>query len=275
MSAILIGVLCSVLMGSFSWASEGLFLAPPPPALQTAWNNVYMVVLSDTGGRTGSFVGTTFVVKKQKIQSKYYLGLATAGHVVYGGKESLSATFFSLDNGIAPIDALVVNAAVSPINDLGLFLVSVSKELYDSTEPLKFPEESECLARIGQKNYLIGFPAVSIRDQRDQKVKIEDPQTIRKRWSQGLFASVGEENPLDRVGTTADVIEGNSGSPVLDEQGRLRGVLVAIMLGNLDKVRYFGSDVPLKAHAQVENCDRTKVVLASLWKSLVENLKSR
>jgi len=129
-----------------------------------------------------------------------------------------------------------------------------------------------------------GFPAVELGDsgsleQGSRVFVIGSPMGLSRTLSEGLVSAIrpngvatepgAAPDPKLVIQTTADISPGSSGSPVLDESGKVVGVAVAIMRGGEN----IGFAIPVnevrRLHAQIRPDDQPQPLRSIRWHNLV------
>lgn len=266
---------------------EGFPNRPPIAALKNAWNStLYLSVVfkSKIPGSIDSDHGTAAVVFKEQRDGSIYLGIVTAKHVltdhpVFETSFYKNRRYTVEENGEHThasgeiLKSKIVFHDMLKGFDLAFFVIKVSASDGDSFTPIALPRQ--CNVARGDFVAMIGFPETADRALPQQKIKINEPNVTKKRWSSGVYLAsqvVTPEGPS--IETTADAIQGNSGSPVLNKAGELIGILSASDHGGQI---YSGSEVPghLDSQSAVVGCDVTKSYLEKSWRKFISLLSQR
>lgn len=208
-------------------AAEGFFADKQPPAVRSAWGSVFAFVCE---GRDSRYVASAFLVKKTSRGKDADYDFITAGHAVEDCRqprrylvEDLNQPRFESD-GItrAPPPAKIDGVAVVFIDaayDIAVVRVSASAKLRIGA-PLAIGEA--CDRAMHRPLYAIGFPGTA---QRRSLAKLREA----KRWSGGESVGLGraEFRGAEKlyIASTVDSLPGSSGGPVIDESGKLIGVV--------------------------------------------------
>lgn len=243
-------LLASNLAFNLANAKEGFssFSNEAPLSVSIIWNSVFYVMV----GTPSDFVyGTASLINIQQKGDTAELFFITNNHVVrdrcpnYGVCKSLeigqdlSVTFGATKTKINSKYGLhfstveVYNRSTNP--DLALLKVEINTVVITLPRILKIP--LMCPAPVfGQKLTSVAFPQVVIRNSKIQETF--------KRWSVGFFTSHEDFASKNYYGTTVDLLPGGSGSPVVDEQGRLFGVMARSSSVEDNNFQYVGRETP-------------------------------
>lgn len=220
--AILLAV--SVLPGR---AAEGFFADKQPPAVRAAWGSVFAFVCE---GRDSRYVASAFLVKKTLRGKVADYDFVTAGHAVEDCRqprrylvEDLTQARYESDGitrapSLPKIDGVSVKI-IDAAYDIAVVRVSASPKLRIGA-PL--PMGEACDRAVHRPLYAIGFPGVG---QRRSLAKLRE----MKRWSGGEAVGLGraEFRGTEKlyIASTIDSLPGSSGGPVIDDSGKLIGVV--------------------------------------------------
>lgn len=233
-------------------AAEGFHISEVPAAVQNCWDRAVSMEGS------GAIVEATLVN-----EDTVDVFILTAYHIFDVKKKLMGATkldpksMISIDfdrrdqdcrgkckGGESTWESLawgVDEVYPDAANEIALMKVRISREKYGDFEKIKsrlktIPpiEMANCEGlKAGDPVYAIGFPEVSLRPPRLQKVKIAEWNVKQKRWSTGVFLNQQmlpeymhnySKRPNYMEKFTYDVIAGLSGGPICDSRGRLVGV---------------------------------------------------
>ncbi|MFN3624041.1 MAG: serine protease [Hyphomicrobium sp.] len=210
-----------------SHAAEGFFADKQPPQVRAAWNSVFAFVCEGGGSR---YVASAFLVKK-RVRGKdadYYF--ITAGHAVEDCRQPRRYLVADINqpryesDGItlaAPLPRLsgIAPVSVDEAYDIALIRTSAPAKLV-TAPPLSVGEE--CARAMHRRLYAIGIPGVA---QRRSLRKLPE----MKRWSSGEAVGLGraEFRGTEKIyiASTVDSLPGSSGGPVIDDGGKLIGVV--------------------------------------------------
>jgi hypothetical protein len=232
------------------------------PIIQT-WASTYAIIHRNEN-RIIDTLGTAFVVDKFSKDNRYFLILMTAGHVVDDTVKPTNAspyegiqiyTDFSKKVGVSNpvvgvlLDSTIISSGIENEKDIGSFLVEVREQYYQAVRTIKISTNGCAIQtkrsltpEFSLRTYIVGFPGVHTRPIENQNVKIENPDVVQKRWSSGAWAlgyATGNRRNLakDLLWSTADSLAGDSGGPVIDQNGNWMGVNVGAQYteGNMYK----------------------------------------
>jgi S1-C subfamily serine protease len=260
----------------FKKVKEG-FEDSPQNKFQNAWDNTFMFAATKKNAHNFSLerYGTASVVFKKETLSGAYIGLVTAKHVIQDNKGLTTKlirsiqydTMIDSSESVNEInDYTIVSSNTSSNYDVGLLVIKVPLEEAKQLTPLTF---TNCSLAQGDPLVIIGFPAVMQRKKFDQNEVIKDSSVIRKRISEGFLVNEYAKNEYGSlIGTTADAMHGNSGGPVLDENGNFVSVQAAV---KYDGIKYFGYERKnyYSAHSWIVDCNETKAFAFSSWQDFL------
>lgn len=86
-----------------------------------------------------------------------------------------------------------------------------------------FIEDIKKSSPFQRKHFALGYPALDVRPSYKSK---SESQEIRLRWSEGEMIGLRKIMTKYNVATDVDTLPGNSGGPVIFEDGRLLGILI-------------------------------------------------
>jgi S1-C subfamily serine protease len=225
---------------SLQLIAEGFLADKLPPAVRAIWPSVYAYVCES---RAGTYTATAFLANKTshgKLADYYFI---TAGHAI---EECKSPRRYLAENINQPLyESDGITAARPPQRLDGAELVYVD-DAYDVAvvkvgasaalpigNPLKV--DGSCDKALHREIYAVGFPGVTKR--RSLRMKREV-----KRWSQGEYVGLGRAEfrgvMSTYIASTLDSLPGNSGGPVVDEDGVLVGVVAKGAASEENNFRY-------------------------------------
>lgn len=228
--------------------------------ISKAWDSTF-IVLGDKGNSYK--VGTAFLVKKELHDNSTTLYFLTSEHFLrpFCAKKGLCKKTFLAQNAdllrdgkttrLRSLQGLVfdqielVQKSRNP--DLALLKVSLSSQQRKFPDPIVI--SNSCFLQKGEPLYSIGFPDISVRNF-PSLVAIENQESIRKRWSTGVFVRFNKSDFNDNsktqrwAGTTVDALGGNSGGPLLNKYGEVVGVMKNSASTPENKLRYMGNENP-------------------------------
>jgi S1-C subfamily serine protease len=250
-----------------------------PLVIQAAWSSTFLVLFDEP---TSYHLGTAFLIQKKALANGstdvYFI---TNQHVVQNN---------CTPNGVCPeltlnqraqlayepgglhllsSDGLfkkitVVGRSENP--DLALLKANVATQSDRLPEPLVVSKS--CVVTVGEPLVTVGFPDTSVRTD-PSSLPIDQKNMITKRWSQGVLTgslkfdvySNGSVNNL--IGTTIDVVGGNSGGAVINRNGEVVGVIKGAVSVQKNNFRYDGNETPgaLDWQSYAVRCEELKEFL--------------
>ncbi|MGZ3805461.1 MAG: S1 family peptidase [Pseudobdellovibrionaceae bacterium] len=244
------------------FSAEGFYTSadPMPPAVSKAWSSVFFVLINEP---TIYRMGTAFLVRKivdSKVTDLYFLtnlhvikqacptsglcqnaSLAQDAHLIY---QSDGLHLQSLD-GVVLDQMSVVKVSVNP--DLALLHVRASNN-NNVQLPNSLPISPSCEMAVSGPLYTIGFSDPF--DRRNSTIPIKNRDSIFKRWSHGIFTGYTKSDDNNNAntnlwsGTSVDALEGGSGGPLLDQSGKVVGVMKNSASTEANNYHYGGNEDP-------------------------------
>lgn len=218
-------------------AEEGFFsdLKQAPPAVTGAWDATFAVIYATS---TYFHYGSAFLIKKQINADGLVLVFMTVAHniekcavmddvcphlmMVQNArmKEDSNEIRFDTLNGLRFDEVAVYKV---PSSDLAVLAVRMKRQ-DPSPEPLKLA--AECSSEPGAPLFAVGYPGTDSRTSPGHR-PIENADVIVKRWSRGIDLGNFKFTDSDRIflGATVDNVEGLSGGPILNADGRVVSVV--------------------------------------------------
>ncbi|MBI1649350.1 S1 family peptidase [Hyphomicrobium sulfonivorans] len=236
----ILAVAMPMLVLSSAHAGEGFFTDKRPAAVADAWNSVYAFVCE---GTKGSYTASAFPVRRVPKGERTEHYFITAGHAVEDCKgqkrylvEDTGGKRFEADGiTLAPRPQRLDNVKAVRIDDA--YDLAVIRVVMPTKRRVgaPLPVNGQCDSAFEQEVYAIGFPGVAKRRSLKQSQQI-------KRWSHGISVGVGKAEFRDTtsayIATSVDSLPGNSGGPVLAQDGSLVGVMAKGAAGPQNRFRY-------------------------------------
>lgn len=214
---------------------------PMPTSVSGAWDSTFLVqVKNDRASR----LGTATLVGRLDEGATSTLYFLTNYHVIQGfcdvvgpcqAKFASDIIAESMDAGLdvkilkGQLPNAVFLKKFSENPDLALLTTTIPKAL-SAVRPL--PLSVKCEVYLAEPLNAIGFGDTSLR-KNAQSLPIENSKLLFKRWSSGLaigfFSSRVEkkDQPQERwLGTSLDLLPGNSGGPILNAKGEIVAITV-------------------------------------------------
>jgi S1-C subfamily serine protease len=224
-------------------ADEGFFVDKQPPAVRAMWPSVYALVCER---RNSVYTATAFLVAKapsprRKGRADYVF--VTAGHAIAECKRTRQHLAANINQPRFEADGITVARRpqrlkgvkvvhVDDAYDLALIKVEAPAELRIGSP---IPVDAQCDPDLHERLYAVGFPGVGKR--RSLRLKREE-----KRWSKGEIVGLGKADfggaEQLYIASTVDSLPGSSGGPVVNETGRLIGVVAKGVATEENKFRY-------------------------------------
>lgn len=163
--------------------------------------------------------GSGFVINKYEENSHYYFEIMTAGHVLTSSIEPAEYIVwtFSPTTKLYLGQILKKEMSLALDKDVGTLKIEVSKEIYEIVIPLTINKDYEVVE--GERLYIYGCPLGKWANLR----KYECVQVTKTRIVMG-----------------AKIAPGASGSPILNSQGEVIGILNMTGIDKCSGTRYFG-----------------------------------
>ena len=211
-----------------------------PPAVRSIWPSVYAFVCES---RTSSYTATAFLVKTQIRGQRADYYFMTAGHAIDDCKQPRRYLIENINQRSFESDGITL--AKRPPRLDGVKLVYLDDAYDIAVVKVEVPAASRvgsplavddsCDRSLHHEIYAVGFPAVGKR--RSLGMKREE-----KRWSKGDNVGLGGAEfrgvTSIYIASTVDSLPGNSGGPVVNDNGVLVGVLVQGVAGPENGFRY-------------------------------------
>jgi S1-C subfamily serine protease len=211
--------------------------------VRAIWPSVYALVCES---RKGVYIATAFLVGKAasprgKGRADYFF--MTAGHAIAECKGTRRHLVENINQPRFEEDGITVAsppwrldgmrpASVDDAFDLALIKAEAPAALRIGNP---IPVDTQCDPDVGEVLYAVGFPGVGQR--RSLHLKREE-----KRWSKGKIVGLGKAEFRGGeqlyIASTVDSLPGSSGGPVVDEAGRLIGVVAKGVAAEENGFRY-------------------------------------
>jgi hypothetical protein len=261
--------------------TEGLHLDSPNYRFLTAWHNTLHVRHTTVEDFNHEYNGTMFVAFRLDRNDSTYLGLVTAKHVLDTLKKGHldlykniliddTAGTFQVDEDDVLRSAQFLTIDVAEKQDLSFIVIRLSGAKARGLTGIPFPKT--CALSKGEPLASVGFPYVPSRLIQDQKVPLDRPTFITKRWTSGFYTGHRLQVKLGPVvGTTLDSIAGSSGSAIVNAKGEVVGVLATSAKGG---ERYFGKEdgTNFVAQTYMVDCESTKNFAEKSWQKFLSKI---
>ena len=231
-----------------------------PSKVAKAWASTFLFISEDLSSYQ---MGTAFLVKKEVKADSTILYFLTSRHVItpfckdqdvcFNANLAQNASLIHQNDGLhlQSLDGVVVDGvevlALSKNPDLALLRAAVPTGKYNLPDSLKISDS--CALQEGETLFSIGFADPACRTNSD-RLPIADQNLILKRWSQGIFTGYvksddnNDENTNIWASTSVDMLSGGSGSPLLNEDGLVVGVIKNSASHATNQYRYDGNENP-------------------------------
>jgi S1-C subfamily serine protease len=232
-------------------AGEGFYETRPSlSGVSRAWDATFLIAMSS---ESNHYMGSSALIGVHHQGQTYNLYFLTAFHVIKNNcklnakcKDTLLLPTANVPMSSEGLESLSTQAShamkdvvlVKFDESFDLALLRVQTPL--GIAPAPIPMVDSCSDLSGIQTYTIGFPWVSARVSPNSKA-INHRTILLKRWSAGLLVgplsktprgnyllNEDESNKVPFVALTADALSGNSGGPIVDEEGRLVSIQKAI-----------------------------------------------
>jgi hypothetical protein len=258
-----LGLMAPFMASLTAQALEGLNIANAPLAVSQASPSVFMLFAkSQVGQESSVHVAAAFVVSHSVNNGISYIELLTAKHVIESFCQSdgrcpalqlyqnprIEYRDYNYDfKNAGPYTMNPQLIAKSEKSDLALLRIP-----WSSKKPIHELRFVENLPRSSDKLYPIGFPIVYRRELPGSSVQ---PTLVTKRWSEGhLISLIKEERGFNFIrikpgdsapfllGISADGMNGNSGGPVINDEGAAAGIVYATAAIAANRYAFTGSN---------------------------------
>lgn len=279
-------LIVALFITSFAIAKEGFFntMDQVPGYAQLAWKATYGVFPKSFGGS-----GSAVLFKKVPhpsggaLNSLYFL---TSSHVILGtcGLSTGPCTGIKLSSKIIqnkvtdqysdydPLGFTFENVEVVKITkvpDLAILKVTVDGSIFYQSSLTAIDLERKCDIRLDDRVTIIGYPGTIRRAGGVLGTTSENKFFTMKRVSTGFITSLNEifaskyGGEYNYLFTSADILPGNSGGPIVNYQGKFISLAQAIPEYINGRPNYLGSDTtsPKKGHSLGEKCESIRAYL--------------
>ena len=256
-------IFAALLISSRCFAVEGFstFTNPTPTVIANAVDSVFF--LNVLNGKS-SELGTAFMVGSEVGLNSTKVYFLTTTHSLKSvcSKPGPCPNLFLHQNPVIELNSAdkkfsfqtkdlslhnfeIVKVSQNP----DLVLVRTIIPSYQARTLKALRISKSCEVAPGDKLYAIGFPGAYLRTH-VAAFPIEVPNVIIKRWSEGILVEESnfkvEKSPglNDLFATSIDSLDGNSGGPILNEQGEVVGVEKASRATPKNQYKYTGQEKP-------------------------------
>ncbi len=236
----------------------------PPEAVTSSFDSVFMVYFDEASYYVH---GSAFLIRVEVNGETTQLDFLTGAHVlqnlcreseVCSGLKLFQDARLNVVSGRETFvfgrpeinQVRVLKLSQNP--DLALLRATIKTRQFSNPKPLAI--SSTCKLEIGEVLYGIGFPKTTER-MTSSKVVIENQNQIIKRWSEGVFVGNLKQVSADSeyrysLATSVDMLHGNSGGPLLNQSGKVMGVVSSGASLAENRYVYSGGESPGQLEAQ-------------------------